>query len=67
MDLLTAGIISGTSLYDKSTPVAVECVIKWCVKKNKSEFVNGDLLEKVINRFKNNPQMGTNRLDWDAS
>ncbi|KAE9972415.1 hypothetical protein BLS_004043 [Venturia inaequalis] len=67
MDFLTAGIPDGDSPYVNSTPIAMECVLKWCVKTIESTFVNGDLSEKVISTFENNTQTIPDRLEWNAS
>lgn len=67
MDFLTVGISDGASPYINSTPVALECVLKWCVKTIESTFVNGDLSEKVISAFENDTQTISDRLEWNAS
>ncbi|KAE9993759.1 hypothetical protein EG327_003521 [Venturia inaequalis] len=66
MDFFTVGVPDGQSPYSNSTPIALECVFKWCVKTMESTFTNSNLSEKVLHTFQNDTQILTDRSEFDA-
>lgn len=66
MDFFTVGIPDRQHPYSNSTPVALECVFKWCVKTIESTFSDGNLSEKVLHTFQNDTQTIPDRSEFDA-
>jgi hypothetical protein len=56
IDFFVVGVSDGSSPYRNSTPSALECVLKWCVKTIESTFINGHFSENVLATFQNDTQ-----------
>jgi hypothetical protein len=51
--LFSAADGSRSSVYRNETPVALECVLSWCVKTIKSSYGQGRYTEEIMNTFIN--------------
>ncbi|KAF1829796.1 hypothetical protein BDW02DRAFT_509094 [Decorospora gaudefroyi] len=55
LDAVTVSAADGTaaSVYRNETPIALECVLTWCVKSIKSSYNSGEYEEEVLETFFN--------------
>lgn len=66
IDFVTVGNPLGSSPYRNSTPIALECVLKVCVKSIETSFFNGNVSEHVMDTFQNNSQSSVDMFVGDA-
>jgi len=52
------------AVYANATPMAAECVVRWCVKTIEAEVKNGVFSEHIISEFTNDTQLGYPKLHW---
>ncbi|KAK3065128.1 hypothetical protein LTS18_009428, partial [Coniosporium uncinatum] len=58
MDLLVVTSPQGTAgVYANATPVALECILSWCVKRINASSVSGNYHEEVLQTFYPNPDI----------